>query len=619
MKISKNLYIGVVAAVSLSSCSDYLTPSNPSAANESGEDYIIKNPTELRATTYNAFCAFVSDTWISMHDQGADLFINPRSGDDGTFSRYTFNPSNSNIEKYYKNVYSAINYANAMIKYNGEDSKYGWEGKFFRAYGYYLLTQQFGEVPYVTYYIQDSNREYPRIPLEEIYESEIASLEDVYNNTTMDNTNHDGFVSKQAVASLLSYYYLAAAWDLDTEIVNDIQGSYKVNSTERFKKSAAWAEKAINGVQLTQSFEDKWSPFVSDSQNPEHIFSFQYLRSDQISRGHSLQNNYVAYYGDCTKTGQKGTKSGGTDMPSNKALYLYEKGDLRWDATFMGTCYNATATINGKDKFAAWGNEGYFAYWNCTAEQLAEQKIAYRFWPYYVTEKEAEAELALIKDRIAKPAKDDNGNDTYGVMNTKAAILTDTDVVVYTMNEDGSYTKTKNSFDDFYTKADGNGACVKKFDDPVSGQVTSGACYRNIPLYHVSEMYLVAAEAYLLAGEKASALAKINAVRNRAGLPGLGSFDDYIPNYVTPSDYDFIDLDLVLDERARELYAERSRWFDVKRTKQLVRYNLAFARSITERSDMCNASGEVKWLRPIPESEINYNTAISSADQNPGY
>lgn len=618
MKVLKYISLGVLA-LAATSCSDYLTPDNPSAANESGEDYIIKNPADLRATTYNAFCDFVTDSKIAMHDQGADLFINPRSGDDGTFSRYTFDPTNSDVEKYYKGAYSAINYANALIKYNGEDNKYGCEGKFFRAYGYYLLTQHFGDVPYVDYYIQDANREYPRTPIADIYDAEIKSLEEIYGQSYLPATDHDGYVSKQAVASLLSYYYLASGWDLDTKIVNDEKGTYSVSSTERFTKAAEWAEKAINGVQLTQSFESKWSPYTTDQANPEHIFSFQYARSSSISRAHSLQNNYVAYYGDCTKTGQKGTKSGGTDMPSSKALYLFEKGDLRWDATFMGTCYNATVTVNGSDVFAAWGKEGYFAYWNCSPEELANSKIAYKFWPYYVTEKEAEAELAQIKDQIAKPKKDADGNNTYGVMNTKAAILTDDNVKVYTMKEDGSYTKSTLSFEEFYTKADGNGACVKKFDDPESGQVTSGADYRNIPLYHVSEMYLVAAEAYLLAGDKPKALAKLNAVRNRAGLKTLGSFDDYDPQYVVPFDYEFTDLDLVLDERARELYAERSRWIDVKRTKQLVKYNLAFARSITDKKQMCNAQGEVKWLRPIPETEISFNTALTSENQNPGY
>lgn len=610
MKFAKYITLGIITAAALSGCSDFLTPDNPSTGNSNGDEHLTKNPKDLQATTYNAFSTFVTN--VALHDQGADLYINPRSGSDGTYSEYSFDPADSSIKSYYTNAYKAINYANAMIKYNGEDTQLGWEGQFLRAWGYYLLTQQFGAVPHVLYYIEDANRDYPRTPLAEIYADEIEILENLYNNSGLAATNHEGIASKQAVAALLTQYYLVSGWDLDTEIIDDTKGTYKVNSTENFAKAAEWAEKAINGVQLTMSFADKWSPF--NEGNAEEIFSFQYLRQEGISRAHSLQNDYIAYWGDCINTGMKGTGSGGTNMPSVKSLYLFEKGDKRWDATYMNVFYNPVAEIKDGIKQAHWGTEGYMAYWNCSAEELAKQPIAYKYWPYYVTEAEAEAELATIKSQTKKFA-----TDAYGINKPQAAILTDDDVVVYLFNEDGSWTKDVMTFDAFYGKADGNGVCVKKYDDPASAQVATGACYRDIPLYHVSDMYLLAAEAYLLAGQDGKSLEKINAVRTRAGLAKLGSFSEYEPQYTTTVGFEITPLDLVLDERARELYAERTRWFDIKRTKQLVRYNIAFARSIESRADMANAQGEVKWLRPIPDTEISANTALTQADQNPGY
>lgn len=613
MKLSKYISFGVLSAVALTGCSDFLTPDNPSAGNSNGEDYITKNPTALRATTYDAFSSFVTN--VALHDQGADLYINPRSGSDGAYSEYTFNANDGNIESYYKNAYKGINYANAMIKYNGEDSKLADEAHFLRAYGYYLLTQQFGAVPYVTYYINESKREFPRTPIADIYASEIEILEKLYTDSRLDDTNHNGEVSKQAVASLLTQYYLAAGWDLDTEIVDDRMGTYKVNSTLNFEKAAEWAEKAINGVQLTQSFAQKWNPFTASANNPEEIFSFQWERQEGIIRGHSLQNDYIAYWGNCENTGMKGTSSGGTNMPSNKALHLFEKGDNRWNATFMDIYYNATVVDKDGLKRANWGNEGYFAYWNCTPEELSKLRIAYKYWPYYVTEAEAEAELATLKNQFLKPKKD----ELFGIPSPEAAILTEDRVVFYQMDENGNWKKSVRTWEEFYEKPDGNGACVKKWDDPASGQVIKDACYRDVPLYHVSDMYLYAAEAYLMSNNEAKALDKLNDVRGRAGLPRLSSFSAYQPQYTIPSWYEQTPLDLILDERARELYAERTRWFDLKRTKQLVKYNLAFARSIDDRSQMCNAKGEVKWLRPIPANEINYNLALSIADQNPGY
>ena len=77
----------------------------------------------------------------------------------------------------------------------------------------------------------------------------------------------------------------------------------------------------------------------------------------------------------------------------------------------------------------------------------------------------------------------------------------------------------------------------------------------------------------------------------------------------------------MLDERARELYAEGHRWMDLRRTKQLVRYNNIFNTELAGNavSRMSNASGDIKWYRPIPQAEINSNNSITEADQNKGY
>lgn len=643
MKIIKNISLGFIAVSALTGCSDFLTPNNPSAGNSNGEDYIIKNPTALRATAYNAFSSFV--TRIELHDQGADLYINPRGSSDGIYSEYNFDSADKTILSYYTDLYKAINYANAMIKYNGEDSQLGWEGQFLRAWGYYLLTQQFGAVPHVKYYIQDANREYPRVSIEDIYADEIKILENLYNNSGLESANHEGTVSKQAVAALLAQYYLAAGWDLDTDLVDDLKGSYNVKSKANFESAAVWAERAINGVQLTQSFAQKWSPFnVSD---PEEIFSFQWERQEGITRGHNLQHNYIAYWGNCEGTGMKGTGGGGENMPSDKSLYLFEKGDLRWDATYMNILYNSHVVDMGGIKRANWGSEGYFAYWNCTPEVLGDMNVAYKYWPYYTPEEDAESEMLAMKDRLIMQGDTRLPENTeFGIKNPECAILTDSDIVFYTyvkksngsyasssekilwevevLNEKGEtetygWSKSYKTWDEFYKKAGGNGIAVKKYDDPSSAQVSKDGCYRDVPLYHVSDMYLLAAEAYLLAGQDAKSLEKINAIRNRSGLSSLSSFGSYEPQYSVPSWYEETPLDLILDERARELYAERTRWIDLKRTKQLVKYNVAFARTITDRSQMVGPDGNVRWLRPIPANEISSNTALSASDQNPGY
>ena len=78
-------------------------------------------------------------------------------------------------------------------------------------------------------------------------------------------------------------------------------------------------------------------------------------------------------------------------------------------------------------------------------------------------------------------------------------------------------------------------------------------------------------------------------------------------------------LDVILDERARECYAERTRFEDLRRTKQFIRYNLAFSRVITNENQMKGPDGQFKILRPIPQNAFDLNTGLRPSDQNPGY
>lgn len=159
---------------------------------------------------------------------------------------------------------------------------------------------------------------------------------------------------------------------------------------------------------------------------------------------------------------------------------------------------------------------------------------------------------------------------------------------------------------------------MKKFDDPKSENISVNQTsdYRDIVVLHTSDLYLVAAEAALMAGQKAEAEQYVNAVRARSEAAPV-QFASYKSPYAELALYSAFtntDIDLILDERARELYAEGHRWMDLRRTKQLTRYTNIFNTEIAG-----NAMGRVKWLRPIPQAEINANESLTEDDQNPGY
>ena len=614
--MKKNIYLSVIAALfagfTLTACSDFLEAENKTAGGQTADDVFGKDASTLLTAAYSSLKSYGFST--DLFSRGTDLYIHTRGKSVSDFDTYTFNADNSTITNLYADLYKTINLSNGVIYYAGTDSQLGQEARFLRNYGYYVLTQHFGGVPYITEYINSAETNYPRTPLDEVYKEMIVDLTSLYNSSTLDAQRHDGHASKQAVAALLAKVYLAAGWDLDTSLSGSASdGAYTVNGTSNFSQAASWAEKAINGINLTMPFEDKWSPF--NEGNAEEIFSIQYERNgypgDIISGGHSMHGTFGGYYGAYDASGIKGVSS--DDCQSQKSMYLFEKGDTRYDATYMMFMYNSTKDANGKP---AWGTEGYYAYYNVSASDLAKMPICKVYFPYYYTEAEVQAwidghESQLIADK-----------DKYANADVRVSLLTLPEVTnwIYVQDDQGNakWTKTKVAIAD-YNAQTSNGACVKKFDDAAADFTNKDNNYRDIVVFHVSDMYLIAAEAYLMAGQTAQALEKINAVRSRAGLPALASFSAYQPEYATSGSFTIKDIDLILDERARELYAEGHRWMDLRRTKQLVRYNVEFSEYISSESAMKGGDGNIRWYRPIPTNEISANTGISIEDQNPGY
>jgi len=606
--MKKNIYITGFAALTLAmgiaSCSDYLDAENKSAGGKTAEEVFSKDAQSLLTSAYESMKDIVYVP--EMNSQGTDLYVNTRGHVGGDFNTYYLTPLNSTVSSYYSNTYKTINYTNGIVNYAAAGSDLNAEARFLRAYCYYLLTQQFGAVPYIKTYINNASTSYPRTPLTEIYPDLIADLTDLYNNSSLKDQSHEGHASKQAVAALLAKVNLAAGWDLQTTLSNAENGTYTVDATTYFTEAAKWAETAISAAGLssglTMTFENKWSQ--ENEGNAEEIFSIQYDRAgypgDVATGGHSMQNTFGGYYGECTKQFEKQVNS--DNHQSEKSIYLFEKGDQRYEATFMTTFYNSSGT---------WGTSGYYAFYN--VDDKSKLPIAFRFFPYWVSVDEAKAEFTANQSQYVK-------GDNLNVVS--AAIMTNP-VTVFSFDANGKASNgTATPLNTFYG-ATNNGICVRKFDDKNSAQVGSKNDYRDIVVLHVSELYLTAAEAYLMAGQSAQALQKVNAVRSRAGVSTLSSFNDYIQNHVnynTNATFTLNDLDVILDERARELYAEGYRWTDLRRTKQLIRYNLEFNEYVTSADQMMDATkSNYKWYRPIPSNEISANTGISQADQNPGY
>lgn len=142
------------------------------------------------------------------------------------------------------------------------------------------------------------------------------------------------------------------------------------------------------------------------------------------------------------------------------------------------------------------------------------------------------------------------------------------------------------------------GVLIKKYQDPVS--ITNST--RNIPIFRLADVYLIAAEAEArLNGATAKAYDYVNAIRHRAGLDdlaaGLGQGD-------------FVDA--VIQERAWEFFAEGDRWYDLTRTGKFLE---VIPNAVNDVYPVRNVQPKNRYF-PIPQEEINANPELT---QNPDW
>ena len=147
---------------------------------------------------------------------------------------------------------------------------------------------------------------------------------------------------------------------------------------------------------------------------------------------------------------------------------------------------------------------------------------------------------------------------------------------------------------------------LQKFLDPLRPDRTYEAGSRDFLCFRLADTYLMIAEAQLLQGKIKDATESVNMVRRRAAFAGKSTAME-----ITQAQ---MNMEMIFEERGRELVGEQIRWMDLKRWGNLV-----------DRVQKNNpqAAPNVKAIhlvRPIPQTQIDRTEGGSSAfPQNPGY
>jgi len=131
------------------------------------------------------------------------------------------------------------------------------------------------------------------------------------------------------------------------------------------------------------------------------------------------------------------------------------------------------------------------------------------------------------------------------------------------------------------------------------GGIPDNGYVRDFYVIRLPETYFLRAEAYLAKGNKDAAAADLNVVRARANATP-----------VAPAD---VNIDYILDERARELYGEEFRILTLGRLGLIYDRTKRFGYEASQASVSPNNN-----LLPIPQTAIDRNVG-SKIENNPGY
>lgn len=569
--MKKILYSVALAACcmgTMTSCSDFLDASNKSNvtdkqtfATKEGFNSLVNDAYQHLQNVYAA------PLFTSCFSAGTDMYADARNKMNEPLNTYeTLTPENTDIKNLYTYLYAGIRAANSVSYYaqtaQVDEKTKGQlvgEARVLAAYEYYLLVNNFGGVPIMKNFLTTAGTGYPKSSAADVYAYIISELEDVISKNVLQAstaTKGGGRISQETAKAILAKTYLSAAWDL--------------NKQEYFSKAAALADEVIAGRKLTTPFAKLWKADGSGDDNEEFLWDVEYdlATANNTTSGGTEWSGYYCNYLGGNEDNIKATTS--SYVPTLYALHCFKKGDQRYDATFM----KELPDINK-------GNAAGTGYWTWykNGESLVGKPVTRYYSAWYETDADFEAWKAI------DPA---NRANTYRIpmdSQSKEAQNMDGRDMEYYDNQQLVY---------------GSSPC-KKFDDSKTAKTEKNTCYRDIHIITLPEMYLVAAEAYLKAGDNPKALARLNEVHQRAGLPALTGT---------------INIDNILDESACENFGNGARWMDLRRTQTLVtrctKYN-------HEMGDKAAQYIGKKLLRPIPQAAIDANDQLTLADQNPGY
>ena len=633
------------------SCKDYLLEDNKTGASEeviystkSGLDGLLASSYSYLRGWYGKEAAFGlseggTDIWLTAYDNRQKVLVD-YSGitpEVATSSRETMNAC---FDEFWELFYTAVNTCNtglknveaapAVILSTADRNAYIGELKALRAFYYWHLVETWGPV------------QINRIPVNSV--STIAhrdSESDVYSFILEDiNDAIDKLAGKTAKTGHINLW---AAKALKARFL--IFKASKFNDNQAYIDAAAAAEEVIagSGLSFFASYADCWkAPYENGISNKEVIWWVDY--SDV------LENNILPKRLKLDGTGAQLTWSqmilrnaanaqGGNashlmfvgvwnSVPSLTTVFKRTDTEANKILRYSGVDYNLGTSYQAYSKgFTRFIPSGYLL---DLFNDVTDQRYQASFRDVYTL---APVLQTAFAGGVVPPTGFANMRDTAIYMMkttatssriTRAAnryvLFSRTDVgnsKVYPLYQDAAGTlptiATGTTGNENYK---GNRIYIqlKKFDD-LNGSIIRDLGSRDAFVIRLSEMYLIAAEGYMMSGSAGPGITKLNALRTARAITGKSNVLSVAEEAMVTAK----DITVILDERARELCGEQLRWFDLKRTGKLV-----------DRVKLYNGSAKnniqsYHMLRPIPRPQLDAITNMTAGPdpngfwQNTGY
>jgi starch-binding outer membrane protein, SusD/RagB family len=655
MKTKIKYYILVFAMIVMAgtSCSDFLEENNRTGSTEdliystkNGIDGLVAACYSYTRSWYGKEAAFGlseggSDTWLTGYDNRQKVLID-YSGITPEVATTTKESMNACFDEYWELLYAAVNLCNTGIKYvnaasssvlnDDQRNAYLGELKTLRAFYYWHLVETWGPVQINTEPVTTASTIGHR-----------NSVEDVYN--FMLNDVDEAIVQLAKQTAKTGRVNLWAAKALRARLL--LYQASQLGVTASYALAAAEAEEVIagSGCSFYSNYSDVWSAAHCDGgSNKEVIWYVDYsadlannilpkrLKLDDQGKqmqwaGMILRNAANAIGGNASHLMFVGVWN---SVPATSGILKRTDTDANKNITWKGVTYNVGTDYQAYSKgFTRFVPSGYLLdVFNTNTDQ--RYQASFRD-VYYV----ANAFKTAFSGGVVPPTGYANMRDTALYLcpktvtaaqiaraATRYVLFSRTDVgnsVVYPLYQSEAAVlptiATTTTGNDNY-KGNRMYIALKKFDDiSTSATVIRDLGDRDAFVFRLSEMYLIAAEGYMMSGSSVNAISRLNDLRNARAIAGQ-------TNTLSAAEETQVankDIAVILDERARELCGEQQRWFDLKRTGTLL-----------SRVPLYNGStvGNIKdfhILRPIPQPQMDAVSNRTEAEdpngfwQNAGY